>query len=171
MALRVRKAEQTPTGRLSTAALIDLSLRNYLSLNALGSGYGVAMHLGTLVRTMFASFYLFDAGFGVTHPSIYSDADMWLGELAISRNLESGYRLGPHAVQATARLLELYESQLRTAPLDELVEAHQRAQANFQAPPERRMSMAALVQRCPPGLHEVSLDSIVTCNATRTDMF
>jgi len=97
---------------------------------------------------MFASFYLFDAGFGVGHPSIYAEADAWLGELANSRNVESGYRLGPLAVQATARLLELYESQLQTAPIDKLIEAHQQAQDNFQAPLERRSSIPALVQRC-----------------------
>jgi len=125
MELRIRKASREPTGSLSATALIDLSLRNHLSLNALSSGHGVAMHLGTIVRTMFASFYLFEAGFGGGHTSIYADADTWLGELAKSQNVESGYNLEPHAVRATARLLELYDSQLETAPLDNLIEALQ----------------------------------------------
>ena len=47
----------------------------------------------------------------------------------------SGYNLEPHAVRATARLLELYDSQLEAAPLDNLIEAHERAQVNFQANP------------------------------------
>ncbi|SIT51377.1 conserved hypothetical protein [Paraburkholderia piptadeniae] len=161
MAARVRKIPQTVTGRLSNAALTDLSLRNHLSLNALSSKHGAAFHLGSVVRTMFASFYLFDAGFGDGNLSIYTDADSSLRELATSRNIESSYRLGSHAVQATARLLELYDSQLQTAPLDELIAAHQRAEGNFHASPERRLSIPELVQRCQRGRHKVSMDSIV----------
>ncbi|WP_154678052.1 hypothetical protein [Paraburkholderia nodosa] len=151
MASRVRKVPQTVTGRLSNATLTDLSLRNHLSLNALSSENGAAFHLGTIVRTMFASFYLFDAGFGDGDLSVYTDADTSLGELATSRSLESSYRLEPHAVQATARLLELYDSQIQTAPLDELISAHARAHGNFQASPEQRLSIPALVQRCQRG--------------------
>lgn len=148
MASGGRRSAQTVKSSLSDAALVDLSLRNHLSLYALRSEHGAAFHLGTIVRTMFASIYLFDAGFGDGNLSIYIDADISLGELATSWCLESGYSLGPQAVQATAQLLELYDNQLRTAPLDELIAADQRAERNFKASPDGRLSIPALVQRC-----------------------
>ena len=147
MALRVQAISQPVKRRLSDAALVDLSLRNHLSLSALRSEHGSAFHLGTIVRTMFASFYLFDAGFGDGNLSIYIDTDRSLGELAMSRSLESTYSLGPHAFEATVRLLELYDSQLRTASFEELIAAHQRAECNFHASPERRLCIPALVQQ------------------------
>ncbi|QCP52529.1 hypothetical protein FAZ95_25530 [Trinickia violacea] len=147
MALRARDIAQPVKSRLSDAVIIDLSLRNHLSLSALRSEHGCAFHLGIIVRTMFASFYLFDAGFGDGNLSIYIDTDRSLGELAMSRSLASSYSLGPHAFETTARLLELYDSQLRTAPFDELIAAHQRAERNFHASAERRLSIPALVQR------------------------
>lgn len=147
MALRVRNTTQRVAVRLSAAAIIDLSLRNHLCFSALRTEHGTAFHLGVIVRTMFASFYLFDAGFGNEDLSIYTEADLNLGELAMSRSLESRYSLKSNAVQPTARLLALYDHQLHTAPLDALAAAHQRAECNFNASPEGRLSIPALVQR------------------------
>jgi hypothetical protein len=147
MALRVRNIPHRTAIRLSTAVLIDLSLRNHLCLSVLQTEHGTAFHLGTIVRTMFASFYLFDAGFGDGDLSTFTEADILLGELAMSRSLESSYRLRSHAVQPTARLLALYDNQLQTAPLVELVSAHQRAERNFHASSDVRLSIPVLIQR------------------------
>lgn len=147
MAPRVRKSPKSSTRKLSSATLTDLSLRNHLSLVALGTDYGVAFHLGTIVRTMFASFYLIDAGFGDGDLSIYTEVDMRLSEIADSCDIGRRYVLGSHAAHATARLLGVYDSQLQVAPLDELILAHQRAERNFQESPERRLSIPALVDR------------------------
>ncbi|TDG03572.1 hypothetical protein E1N52_33635 [Paraburkholderia guartelaensis] len=147
MALRVRKTPKNLTCRLSNAALIDLSLRNHLSLLALDSDFGTAFHLGTIIRTMFASFFLFDAGFGDGDASVYTDADQILGELAMNRSIDCRFALGPHAFQATARLLKHYDSQLWAAPLGELIAAHQRSECNFQESPERRLDIPALIQQ------------------------
>jgi len=148
MALRVQKTSQQMAAKLSTATFVDRSLRNHLCFMALHTEYGTAFHLGMIVRTMFASFFLFDSGFGDADLSIYSEADLNLGKLAASRGIESPYSLESHAVQPTARLLALYDNQLQTAPLGELVMAHQRAERNFQAVPEKRLSISTLVQRC-----------------------
>lgn len=147
MASPVRKIPKSLMRRLSNAALTDLSLRNHLSLVALGSECGTAFHLGTIVRSMFASFFLFDAGFGDGDASIYTDADLALGELAVTRSIECRFALEPHAIRVTARLLQLYDSQLWAAPLDELIAAHQRSESNFQESPERRLDIPALIQR------------------------
>lgn len=143
-----RKNAQMAKAKLSDAAFIDLSLRNHLSLYALRSEHGAAFHLGTIIRAMFASFYLFDAGFGEGKLSIYTDADISLCELATSRSPGARYGLGPQAIQATAQLLELYDTQLRTTPLDELIAAHQCAERNFKASSDARLSIPVLVQRC-----------------------
>jgi hypothetical protein len=132
---------------LSTTALIDVSLRNHLCLLALRTEYGCGFHMGTIVRTMFASFFLFDAGFGKGEISTFSEVDLHLGEAVTSARKERPWTLQAKAVEPTTKLLKLYDSQLQTAPLTELVKAHQRAEQNFQAAPEVRLSIAALVQR------------------------
>ncbi|MPW20425.1 conserved hypothetical protein [Paraburkholderia piptadeniae] len=147
MALRVRSIPQRGHGTLSTAALIDLSLRNHLCLSTLRTEHGAAFHLGTIVRTMFASFFLFDAGYGDENVLIYSEVDLMLSELATSAKLDAHYSLGAHAEEPTARLLAVYDNQLQTAPLVELVAAHQRAERNFHASPEERLSIPTLIQR------------------------
>jgi hypothetical protein len=147
MTLRVRNIPQRGHARLSTAALIDLSLRNHLCFSTLRTEHGAAFHLGTIVRTMFASFFLFDAGYGDGNLLIYSEVDLMLSELATSTKLDAHYSLGAHAVEPTARLLAVYDNQLQTAPLVELVAAHQRAERNFHASPEERLSIPTLIQR------------------------
>lgn len=147
MVSNTRGADLSRVARLSTHALIDLSLRNHLCFHALRTEHGTAFHLGTIVRTMFASFYLFDAGFGKGELSVFSTADVMLGELALRARANTGWSMKSDLVPVTARLLELYDNQLQTAPLDELVAAHQRAEGNFSAPPHERLSIAALIQR------------------------
>jgi hypothetical protein len=140
------KAPAKPT-RVNKAALMELSLRNHLCLFVLGTEHGTAIHLGTIVRTMFDSFFLFDKGFGTGEASIYTDVDRHLGELAMSASADRTWRLSSDAVSAIARLLALFDSQLQIAPVDDIVAAHRRSEANFQAASEQRLSIAALVQR------------------------
>jgi hypothetical protein len=100
---------------------------------------------------MFASFFLHDAGFGIGELSVFADLDLRLGELALSHRPGHSFSLTASAVLPVAQLLRIYDSQLQTAPLYELVAAHQRAERNFQAPPETRLSLAALIQRSKRG--------------------
>lgn len=147
MAPSICIAPRAHTIELSTATLVDLSLRNHLCFFSLRTEHGTAYHLGTIVRTMFASFFLFEAGFGISEMSLFSEVDIKLGEAILSKHPERPWSLKANALEPTARLLRLYDSQLQTAPLIELVAAHQRAELNFQAPPHERLSIAALVQR------------------------
>ncbi|MEX3815950.1 hypothetical protein AB3X96_37935 [Paraburkholderia sp. BR13439] len=147
MAIRIINMRPSKHARLPAAGYIDLSLRNHLCFSALRDEYGCAFHLGTIVRTLFVSFYLFDAGYGDGNLADYSEADLRLSELAMSRNLQASYRLSAHAVEPTARLLTLFDTQLQAAPLNELIEAHRRADRNINAPPEERLSIDELVQR------------------------
>lgn len=48
---------------MNSAALVEVSLRNHLCFLALRKEYAAAFRLGTIVRTMFDAFYLFDARF------------------------------------------------------------------------------------------------------------
>jgi hypothetical protein len=169
MAMPIRFPPQRPTAELSTATLVDLSLRNHLCFLAMRTEHGSAFHLGTIVRTMFASFFLFDAGFGTGEISTFTQADLHLGEAAESLRPDRPWSLRASAVEPTAKLLQLYDNQLQTAPLVELVKAHQCAERNFKAPCDERLSIAALVQRTrrearecsfPGGKHQRQIDPI-----------
>ncbi|MFM0327691.1 hypothetical protein PQR16_35325, partial [Caballeronia glebae] len=50
-------------------------------------------------------------------------------------------------VEPVATLLRLYDSQLQTTPVNDLLVAHRRAGQNFRAPAQEQLSIAALVQR------------------------
>ncbi|MFM0212358.1 hypothetical protein PQQ96_33750 [Paraburkholderia sediminicola] len=147
MASFICTAPRAQAIELSTATLVDLSLRNHLCFFSLRTEHGTAFHLGTIVRTMFASFFLLEAGFGIGEMSLFPEVDIKLGEAVLSMSPERPWNLTANAIEPTARLLRLYDSQLQTAPLTELVAAHQRAERNFQTPPHERLSIAALVQR------------------------
>ena len=147
MALPTPIRQQAKTTRVNTAALTELSLRNHLCFVALRTEHGTAFHLGTIVRTMFESFFLFDAGFGKGDVATYTEADLKLGEVILSISPGRPWNLSSDSVSPVARLLSLFDSQLQTAPVNEIVAAHRRAEANFQAPSEQRLSIAALVQR------------------------
>ncbi|MGF6641718.1 hypothetical protein [Paraburkholderia sp. MM6662-R1] len=132
--------------RINRAALMELSLRNYLCLFALQTEHGTAFHVGTIVRTMFDSFFLFDAGFGEGDLATYTAVDLKLGEVVLSFFPGRPWRLSSDAVLSVARLLNLFDNPLQTAPVSEIVTAHRLAEANFQAPSDKRLSIAALVQ-------------------------
>lgn len=102
--------------------------------------------MGSIVKTMFSSFFLFEAGFGKGDVSIFLQADEGLGA-SLSSSLDSPWSLHSSAIKPLVRLLELYDSQLQTTPVCELVVAHQRATKNFNALPHERLSISALVQR------------------------
>ncbi|WP_233852924.1 hypothetical protein [Paraburkholderia sp. HD33-4] len=131
---------------LPTSKLIDLSLRNHLCLAVLRSEHGKAVHMGMIVKTMFSSFFIFDAGFGKGDVSIFLAADESLSQREMPK-LDSPWSLRSSAMGPTARLLALYDEQLQTTPLRDLMEGHQRAIENFAAPPQWRLSIPALVQR------------------------
>jgi hypothetical protein len=131
----------------STSACVELSLRNHLCFHALLTEYGLAFHFGSIVRTMFASFFLFDAGLGNDELSLFTEVDLALGEAVLSSLHDKPWSLSESAIGPIKRLLALYDSQLRTAPISELAAAHKRAEGNFQAPAHERLSIAALVQR------------------------
>ncbi|WP_061172410.1 hypothetical protein [Caballeronia hypogeia] len=132
---------------LSTAALVELSLRNHLCFSALRTEHGTAFHLGTIVRTMFASYFLFDAGFGVGDVSMFTEVDLKLGETVLSARPELPWSLTATAIAPVEALLRLYDSQLQTAPVRDLLIAHRRAEQNLQVPAQEQLSIAALVQR------------------------
>ncbi|WP_213309189.1 hypothetical protein [Paraburkholderia sacchari] len=156
MESHIRTVQNKHAGWPSTAALVDLSLRNHLCFIALRTEHGTAFHLGSIVRTMFASFFLFDAGFGVGDISLFVEVDLKLGEAVLSMRPDQPWSLTARAVEPTTELLRLYDSQLQTAPLSELVAAHQRAELNFKAPHHERLSLAALIQRSKRGAPRAS---------------
>lgn len=156
MASTSRTAAHARGKTLSNAAFVDLSLRNHLCFFALETEHGTAFHLGTIVRTMFASFFLFEAGFGAAELTLFTEADIQLGETVLSSRPGRPWNLAGDAVKSTADLLRLYDSQLQSAPLTVLVDAHRLAERNFQAAPNERMSIAALVERANCSLSENS---------------
>ncbi|SAK53994.1 Fis family transcriptional regulator [Caballeronia calidae] len=132
---------------LSSAALVELSLRNHVCFSLLRTEHGMAFHLGTIVRTMFASFFLFEAGLGKGEMNTFTEVDMTLGEVALRVHANGPCSLSLEAVNSTAKLLKLYDSQLQSSSLKAVIEAHQRAEQNFRKPTHERLSIAALVQR------------------------
>jgi hypothetical protein len=133
--------------RIPTSALIEESLRNHLCLYALRTEHGKAFHLGTIVRTMFASFFLFEAGYGSGDTSIFSEADDKFTSLALNTKPDASFNLRADAVSPTARLLALYDMQLQIAPVLSLVDAHRKAGNNLRAAAQEQLSIAALIQR------------------------
>jgi hypothetical protein len=131
---------------LSPADQTQLSLRNHLCLVALGTEHRTPFHLGTIIRTMFDSFFLFEAGFGHGSISTYIDADLSLGYAASSAHSRRAWSLHSDAVRPISRLLEIFDRQLQVAPFTQIVNAHKRTDANFRAPPEERQSIAVLVE-------------------------
>jgi len=83
--------------RLPTSALVELSLRNHLCFAALRSEHGKACHMGTIVRTMFVSFFLFESGFGEGDVSIFVDVDESLGE-CMAHDLDAPWSLRSNAI-------------------------------------------------------------------------
>jgi hypothetical protein len=132
---------------LPTSALVEESLRNHLCFCALRTEHGKAFHLGTIVRTMFASFYLFEAGYGLCEAAVFSDAEEKFVTVALETRLDASFSLRADAVRPTARLLELYDRQLQIAPISSLIELHRKADLNLRAAPHERLSIAALLQR------------------------
>jgi hypothetical protein len=124
-----------------------MSLRNHLCFSALRTEHGTAFHLGTIVRTMFASYFLFDAGFGIGDLSTFAEVDLRLGETLLNAQPQRPWSLTAAAITPVSSLLKLYDSQLQTAPVNDLLIAHKRAERNFQAPLQEQLSIAALIQR------------------------
>jgi hypothetical protein len=135
------------TTRSTTASLIELSLRNHLCFFALRTEHGQSFHLGTIVRAMFDSFFLYDAGYGQGDATTFIEADLKLGETVLSFRPSQPCSLRADAIEPIVRLLRLFDNQLQTAPVDEIVKAHRLAEANFQASNEQRLTISALLQR------------------------
>jgi hypothetical protein len=152
MASPFRSEPQAKLVTTHTAALVELSLRNHLCFLALRTEHGTAFHLGTIVRTMFNSFFLFDAGFGTGKVSTFTDADLALGEIVSSGGPNRRWSVNASAATPIAQLLRLFDSQLQTTPVNEIVAANRRAEANFKAPLEQRLSIPELVQRSQCGI-------------------
>ncbi|ABO59560.1 hypothetical protein Bcep1808_6671 (plasmid) [Burkholderia vietnamiensis G4] len=147
LSLRHNPEPGTGQARLSPTSLVHISLRNHLCVVALRSQYGRAFHLGTLVRTMFECFYLYEAGYGDADPAVFSRADAELGSLSLLALEQNRYFLSEPGFRAAVSLLELYDRQLQHTPLQSLIKACEKADRNFRAEETKRMPMEALVQR------------------------
>ncbi|WP_143189211.1 hypothetical protein [Paraburkholderia lycopersici] len=145
------KTRQGRPFHLPPSARVDESLRLHLCFFALRTAHGRAFHLGTIVRTMFASFYLYEAGYGSGDASIFSEADEKFVSISLESKLDGPFSLRADAESPTARLLELYDRQLETAPVASLVDAHRRAQMNLRAAPQEQLTIGALIARAKVG--------------------
>lgn len=132
---------------LPTSAFVEESLGNHLCFCALRTEHGKAFHLRAIVRTMFAAFYLFEAGYGLCETAVFSDADEKFVSVALETRLDAPFSLRADVVRPTARLLELYDRQLQIAPMSSLIESHRKADSNLRAAPHERLCIAALLQR------------------------
>lgn len=132
--------------RLSPASFVRLSLRNHLCIVALRGPHGKPFHLGTIVRTMFECFYLYEAGYGDADPAVFIAADQELGSLSQSALENSRYFLDEAGFRATLSLLELYDRQLEHAPLQAVIDSSKKADRNFNAGESKRRPIPELVQ-------------------------
>ncbi|MGF6546715.1 hypothetical protein [Paraburkholderia youngii] len=142
-----RVLPDTARARVPLAAFIQISLRNHLCVVALRSPHGKAFHLGTIVRTMFESFYLYEAGFGIEDVALFAAVDRQLCKLSLEAVESASYFLDDDAYSATNELLSLYDRQIKHAPLGAIVDAHSKCKLNFEADESKRMSIAQLVRR------------------------
>ncbi|TDG03559.1 hypothetical protein E1N52_34125 [Paraburkholderia guartelaensis] len=137
----------TARAQVPLAAFIQISLRNHLCVVALRSPHGKAFHLGTLVRTMFESFYLYEAGFGIRDVAVFAAVDRHLCALSLQVAGGASYFLDDDAFSAATELLSLYDQQIKDAPLGAIVDAHTKSKLNFEADEAKRMSIPQLVRR------------------------
>jgi hypothetical protein len=135
-----------PAGqKLSRAGFVKISLKNHLCLLALRKGCGFNFHLGTIVRTVFESFFLAQNGYGTQDLSIYQNVGEQLGDIAEATMQGTLRTLNAQAGRAIGELLAVYDRQLESAPIGQLVSAHERAEENFNASPDERKSINTLV--------------------------
>jgi hypothetical protein len=132
---------------MPSGALVDLTLRNFLCAVALREGHGKPFHVGTLVIALFDSFYLFDLGFGQTDVTLFSEVDLCLGRIVLSASDTNRWEFTTETNRAVWRLLALFDSQLSAAPVVTILLAHRSSEANFNAQPEHRLSIPALIER------------------------
>ena len=142
-----RVRSDTARAQVSLAVIVQISLRNHLCVVALRSPHGKAFHLGTLVRTMFESFYLYEAGYGIGDVAVFAAVDRELGKLSLQVVAGARYVLDDDAFSAATALLSLYDQQVEQAPLHALVEAYRKSEVNFHADEAKRMSIVQLMRR------------------------
>lgn len=130
---------------LTRAGFVKISLKNHLCLLALRKGCGSNYHLGTLVRTVFESFFLAQSGYGTTDLSVYPEVGEKLAQFTASCTKGKLRKLSVEASRVVGALLAIYDRQLEHAPLGLLVSAHDRAEENFSAAPSERKSLNTLV--------------------------
>lgn len=108
-------------------------MRHHLALAALKAGGGNAHLLTDLIRVVYITWYLQQAGFGATDPGLYGDAERALVRCAVGAAEKNVWQLDHVDVPVLERMLALHDWQLERAPLGAMVEVQKRLTRFFQS--------------------------------------
>ncbi|PXW15440.1 hypothetical protein [Paraburkholderia caballeronis] len=103
-----------------------LALQVHLALSALRGGYATGNDAQTLLQTQVLVLSIVNAGYGELTPEEASRADDALLACFERGGREGAWRLDDEAFDALARIVTVYDGQLRSAPLWVLTDASER---------------------------------------------
>jgi hypothetical protein len=109
----------------TVAYVQELVLHNHLALAAFRSGQGNGDLLAELVKALYVTWYLQEAGYGALGHALYIGAERILDHAA--RNASKGiWLIEANDCLPITRLLDLHEQQLLSAPVHAVNEARAR---------------------------------------------
>lgn len=117
------KALQLPPTAESVRAL---SLRHHLALAALKAGSGNSPLLTELIRVVYVTWYLQEAGFGAIDPSHYVEAERALARCGVRAAAENVWQFNDADTPALERVLALHDWQLQRTPISAMCEVQKR---------------------------------------------
>jgi hypothetical protein len=109
----------------------EISLDYHMTLEALRSGVGNQYHVGSMAQAIYMAMLLNQRGFGAAMPDLFRDA-----EEVILRCRQAGLDTGacivdPDAYALLGQILTLFDQQLATAPVRELISVNAKLKEIF----------------------------------------
>ena len=131
-----RKSNRYASGRTaSSKALLlpptaesvrALSLRHHLALAALKVGSGNGPLLTELIRAVYVTWYLQEAGFGAIDPNHYVEAEQALARCGVRAAAENVWQLNHADTPVLERVLALHDWQLQRTPISAMRDVQKR---------------------------------------------
>jgi hypothetical protein len=111
---------------MSRQAVADASLTNHLALAACRKNQGSAYLLNELVRALYLTYYLQQAGFGNADPGLYRRAEAGFEEAGNRALREEVWGVTDEVAMILEQVLAIHDQQLASAALWHIVDARER---------------------------------------------
>jgi hypothetical protein len=110
----------------SRQVVTDTSLANHLSLVACRKRQGNAHLVNELIRLVYLTFYLQEAGFGNADMGLYVRAEVGVEEAGLRGVREGAWYVTDDLAMVLEEVLATHDRQLETAPLWQVIDARER---------------------------------------------